>query len=149
MSESRAAPLTGPQSGVYASTLGGGPAPLPGQLLVLTYLPLTDDGLLRVGCDGPLSLRGRPLDSEPLRELLGPRAYSETVLLSLEKVGVAETSGVSWLFQVGEKFAGGGGRLVVYSVPPPVLSLIKLLEMELPFRLASTEVDARDLARAS
>ena len=87
-------PLTGPQSGVYASTLGGATAVAPGQPLHLTYLPVADDGLIRVACDGPLSLRGRPVGAEPLRDLLGPRAYSLPVLLSLERVGGAETSGV-------------------------------------------------------
>lgn len=140
-------PLTGPQSGVYASTLGGGSAPLvPGQQLHLTCLPVAGDEPIRVACEGPLSLRGRPVGAEPLRDLLGPRAYSYPVLLSLERVGGAETSGVSWLFQTGEKFAAAGGRLVLFAVPPPVLSLIEMLQMDLPFRIAATEADARALA---
>ena len=71
------------------------------------------------------------------------------MLLSLEKVGAAETSGVSWLFQAGEKFAAGGGRLVVFAAPPSVLSLLTLLQMDLPFRLAPTEADAVAVARPS
>lgn len=144
-SNGRLSPLTGPQSGVYASTLGVSPAPTAGLPLTLHYLPVGDDSLIRVACEGTLSLRGRPAGSEPLRELLGPRAYSLTVLLSLERAAGAETSGVSWLFQTGEKFAQAGGRLVLFAVPPSVLSLLELLQMDLPFGIASTEADARAL----
>ncbi len=140
-------PLTGPQSGVYASTLGGAggaaATTAAGQSFALSYLPIEDDGLTRVQCEGPLSLRGRPATAEPLRDLLGPRAYAQTVLLSLDKVVGAETSGVSWLFQTGEKFAAAGGRLILFAVPPPVLSLVEMLQMELPFHLASSEADVR------
>lgn len=144
----RHGPLTGPQSGVYPSTLGSGAPVTAGQQLVLTYMPVGDDGLIRVACDGPLTLRGRPVGTDPLRDLLGPRAYSLPVLLSLERVGGAETSGVSWLFQTGEKFAQAGGKLVLFAVPPAVLSLFEMLQMELSFRTASTEADARALALA-
>jgi anti-anti-sigma regulatory factor len=136
--------LTGPQSGVYASTLGGATASsAAGQSFALSYLPIEDDGLTRIRCEGPLSLRGRPVGAEPLHDLLGPRAYAQTVLLSLDKVVGAETSGVAWLFQAGEKFAAGGGRLILFAVPPPVLSLVELLQMELPFRIVSTDADLR------
>lgn len=139
--------MMGPQSGVFASTLGGASAAIPaGSALHLTYLPLAEDGLIRVRCDGPLSLRGRPHGFDPLCELLGPRACSHTVLLSLERVSGAETSGISWLYQTGEKFALAGGRLIVYAVPAQVLALLDMLQLQLPFRIASAESDAREAA---
>lgn len=140
-------PTTGPQSGVFSSSIGGetagtgptGPAPLQ-----LTYLPLAGgESVIRVRAEGILTLRGRPLGSDPLRDLLGPLCYGHTVVLSLEKVVGAETSGVSWLYQTGERFAAGGGRVAVYAVPPQVRSLFELLGMELPFRIAVTESEAR------
>ncbi len=143
-------PILAPQSGVFSSTLGGNTASIPlGSALHLTYLQSGDDGLIRVRCEGPLSLRGRPLGFDPLRELLGPRSYTYLVLLSLEKVTGAETSGVSWLFQTAEKFALSGGRLILHSVPPQVLALIEMLELQLPFEIAPTEAAARELAVAT
>ena len=136
--------VIGPQSGVFSSTLGGGTASIPfGSALHLTYLPVADDVFIRVRCEGPLSLRGKPLGFDPLREYLGPKAYSHTVLLSLEKVTGAETSGVSWLYQAGEKFSANGGKLILYSVPSAVLSLLEMLQLELPFKIVSTEAAAR------
>lgn len=139
-------PMTGPQSGVYSSTLGGA-APAAGGVttFTLSYMPIADDGLTRIRCEGPLSLRGRPVGAEPLREMLGPRAYGQTVVLSLDKTVGAETSGVSWLFQAGEKFAAGGGRLVLVAVPPAVMSLIEMLQIEQPFRVATSDADIRAL----
>ena len=135
---------SGPQSGVFTSSLGGADTalltmPIP---LQLVHLPLAGDSVTRIRCDGILTLRGRPTGSDPLRELLGPKAFAHPVLMSLEKIVGAETSGISWLYQTGERFAQGGGKLSLYAVPPQVLSLFELLEMELPFKIAASEAEA-------
>ena len=141
-------PTSAPQSGVFSSSVGGG---LDGRLadgvpLQLVQLPLAGDMMVRVRCDGILTLRGRPHGSDPVQELLGGRCFSHTVLMSLEKVVGAETSGVSWLYQTGGRFTAAGGRLFLYAVPATVLSLFELLEMTLPFAVVGTEVEARALA---
>jgi anti-anti-sigma regulatory factor len=117
--------------------------------LQLTYLPLAGDVFTRVRCEGILSLRGRAPDSDPLRDLLGVRGFSHTVLMNLEKVVGAETSGISWLYMAGEHFKQAGGKLILFAVPAPVHSLLSLLEMDLPFQITSTEADARTLATSA
>jgi len=138
-------PTAGPQSGVFSSSIGGtaNAAPAGTLPMQLTYLPVTQDSVLRVRGEGILTLRGRPAGSDPIRDLLGPLCFGHTVLMSLEKIVGAETSGVSWLYQTGERFAAGGGRFALYAVPPHVLSLFELLEMTLPFQICATEADAR------
>ena len=139
-----------PQSGVFSSSVGGS---LDGRLaegvpLQLHHVPIAGDIMVRVRGEGILTLRGRPHGSDPLQELLGGRCYAHTVLMSLEKIVGAETSGVSWLYQTGGRFHAAGGRLFLYAVPATVLSLFELLEMTLPFAVVGTEAEARALAAA-
>ena len=110
----------------------------------LTYKPLPNDEVLRVVCEGPVSVRGRPPGSEPLQELLGPRCYKQKVVLNLERADGMDTSGLTWMVRVAGLFAAGGGRFAVYGFSPTIRHTLEVLGMIGTIPLASAEALAID-----
>ena len=82
---------------------------------------------------------------DPLGDLLGPEVYSRKVLFNLRETETLDSSGVGWLLTTQKKFKGSGGHLVLYSIPPMVLNVFKVLRMTLVFKLAETENEAVNL----
>src|SRR6516162_7175399 len=95
----------------------------------LTYRPLSNEEVLRVACEGHVSVRGTPPGSEPLLELLGPHCYRQKVILNLERSDGVDTSGLMWLVRVATKFASGGGRLAVYNFSANFRNMLDVLGM--------------------
>jgi anti-anti-sigma regulatory factor len=113
----------------------------------LTLMPLQDDDVLRVRCDGAVSLRGRGEAADPLQALLGPHCGSHKVLLNLEQAQGIDTSGVCWLVRQQRAFRESGGALVIYSVPPVVGDVLDFLRLTPLLCLAAGEAAALVLAR--
>lgn len=112
----------------------------------LTLLPLQNDELVRVRCDGPMSIDSRGPHDEPLRELLGPYCFTLKVLLDLEKVQTVDTAGLSWLLRDHKKFQESGGKLILYNVPPIVTQVLDFLRLTPHLPIAPTEEAAREMA---
>jgi anti-anti-sigma regulatory factor len=110
----------------------------------LTYRPLANEEVLRVSCEGLVSVRGKPPGIEPLLELLGPHCYRQKVILNLERTDGTDTSGLMWLVRVATKFASGGGRLAVYNFSPNFRNMLDVLGMSGSVTLVSTEAGAID-----
>jgi anti-anti-sigma factor len=107
----------------------------------LTLLPLEKDDLLRIACEGSIA---RLLDQErdPLRDLLGPNCYSRRVLLNMERVQSVDTSGITWLLSVVERFGRDNGRVVFYMVPPIVTQVLDFMRLTDTLPLAASEQSA-------
>lgn len=99
--------------------------------------------ILRVQCAGEICLHDMRPGINPLAEVLGPNGFAHQVLLNLEKCTFIDSSGVSWLISSHKSFAADGGALVIHSIPPSVLQVLRLLRMELVLRLAEDEPAAR------
>jgi anti-anti-sigma factor len=112
----------------------------------LTLLPIQKDEVLRVRCDGPVSLAVSSADADPLQGLLGPDCYGLNVLLNLEQAQSIDTSGLIWLMRAHKRFAGHQGKLVLYSVPPMVTALLDTLRLTNELAIATGEAGARELA---
>lgn len=111
----------------------------------LTYQPLPNEDVLRVSCEGNVSVRGKPPASEPLQELLGPHAYRQRVVLNLERADAADTSGLMWLVRTSNRFAQNGGRLVVYNFSPTFKQMLEVLGLISVIGLAASESVALDV----
>jgi anti-anti-sigma regulatory factor len=114
----------------------------------LSLLPLQNDEVLRVRCEGALTLRRREGTGDPLQSLLGPHCYSHKVLLNLERAQDIETSGISWLMNTSDRFAQARGTLVLYAVPPTVGDILDFLRLTPLLRVAATEGEALETALA-
>jgi anti-anti-sigma regulatory factor len=113
----------------------------------LTLLPLQNDDIIRILCEGPITRFLEP-GADPLRDLLGPHFRSLKVLLNLERAQSIDTSGVSWLIRECRAFAEAGGRLVFYLAPPVIGQVLDFMRLGPLLPLVPDESAARDLALA-
>ena len=111
----------------------------------LTLLPLQNDDVVRIGCEGPITRLLEP-DTDPLRDLLGSHFRSLKVVLNLERAQSIDTSGMSWLIRECRTFAAAGGGLVVYQVPPVIGQVLDFLRLGGLLPIAPDETAARDMA---
>ncbi len=114
----------------------------------LTLLPLQNDNVLRVRCEGMLSLRDQEGPADPLDTLLGPRCAGHKVLLNLERAAGIETSGVCWLLRTNERFVQARGALVLYAVPLTVSDTLDFLRLTPLLHIAAGEAAALEMALA-
>jgi hypothetical protein len=113
----------------------------------LTLLPLQNDDVIRVRCEGPLSLRELGSgNADPLLTLLGPHCYSHKVLLSLERAQNIDTSGIAWLMRSSQRFGQSRGSFVLYQVPATVTDILDFLRLTPLLRIAANEPTAREMA---
>jgi anti-anti-sigma factor len=108
----------------------------------LTLLPLHNDQVIRLACEGEIG-RLFQTDQEPVRALLGPSCYSLCVLLDLERAQSLDTSGIAWLVHIAGKFHRGGGKLVLYRVPPLIQQTLAFVQMTDLVPVAANEQQAR------
>jgi anti-anti-sigma regulatory factor len=110
----------------------------------LSLMPLENDELIRVRCEGLVSLRGLDLNAEPLGDLLGGHCYAHKVLLNLEKAQGIDTSGLTWLNRANRKFQSANGALVLYSVPAVVSRVFHFVRLGETLPIAASEAAAED-----
>jgi anti-anti-sigma factor len=112
----------------------------------LTLL-ISDDNLVRLQCVGDITQYDVQARTNPLEAVMGRGGYSRTVLLSLEKTGYIDSSGISWLISCHKHFVEAGGKLIIHSVPPTVFQVLQLLRMHLLLNIAANDSAARDMAQ--
>ena len=81
-------------------------------------------------------------------DLLGPDGYARKVSLSLARISLIDTSRMSWLLIIHNRFRQAGGRLVVHSIRPRVMEFLGAVRFECVLYLAEDEVAALELLRA-
>ncbi len=102
-----------------------------------------EDGLAHVAVTGKITQEQAALASDPLRELLGPDVYAGKVILHMQDADFVDSSGVSWLLIAHKRFKENKGRIVLHSIQPVVMNVLKVLRMHLVFDLADNEQVAR------
>ncbi len=107
----------------------------------------TDDGLIRLRCEGNVSQQNFTSGADPLEVLLGSDCYDRTVLLNLENTEYIDSSGVSWLMGRHKRFLSAGGKLILHSVPPMVHQVLQLLRMTTILHVVADESAARKAAQ--
>src|SRR5947207_2866958 len=83
--------------------------------------------------------------AHPLEVLLGPGVFSRRVLLSLELTDYVDSSGVGWLLGCHKRCLQAGGKFVLYSVPPMVNQILRVLRIDSLLTIAANESEARTL----
>lgn len=80
--------------------------------------------------------------SDPVGDVLGPTGYGQKVLLSLAEVKFFDSTGLGWLLKCNKRFREAGGVLVVHSIPPVVLDMMRVMGLSQVLRLADDEQSA-------
>lgn len=113
------------------------------------FIKSQQDGLSLVEIVGDVSQRHLTADDDPLQDLLGDGCYSSRVLLDLHGIEAVDSSGIGWLLACQKKFRTQGGLLVLHSLSSAVRDVMKILNMQLVFKMAEDEAAARRMAEAS
>jgi anti-anti-sigma factor len=103
-------------------------------------------GCFRLQTEGEIRLSQQPRDPQLVESLLGPDCYRRRILLDLQNTPYIDSSGVSWLVSFHQHCIQAGGILVVHSIPPSILSILRLLHMDRYLNLVEDEPAARNVA---
>ena len=80
--------------------------------------------------------------SDPLSDVLGQTGYDGKVLLSLADVRLFDSMGLGWLLKCNKRFREAGGTLVIHSIPPVVLDMMKVMGLSQVLKLSEDEQSA-------
>jgi anti-anti-sigma factor len=108
---------------------------------------LSDDGvLIRLESDGEIRLSDMGPDGNPIEAALGREGFGKKVLLDLQRTPYIDSSGVALLIRCHKKCQDAGGQLIMHSIPPSIMQILKLLHMERHLFLVDDEPSAQALA---
>jgi anti-anti-sigma factor len=103
-------------------------------------------GLCEIQAEGAIRAFEEPRDLKDIEELLGPQCFRRKVLLDLQHAFHIDSSGVCWLIHLHRRSQRAGGMLILFSVPPGVMAVLKLLGVQHHLNLAADARSARALA---
>ena len=101
-----------------------------------------ENRVAKVQIEGRVSQRDLISDAEPLVEALGDDAFGQTILLDMSEVAALDSSGVNWLLICQRKMRESGGALILHSLSPIAMNVIKVLNLQSVFKLAEDEREA-------
>ena len=103
----------------------------------LTIQSEQGDSIL-LNLEGRVSQRDVEL-SDPLVDTLGANVYSRKVVMDMSEVASLDSSGVNWLLISQKKMREGGGQLVLHSLSPISMNVLKVLNLYTLLKLADSE----------
>ena len=130
------------RSGIWIHLYGA-----PGAVMKLS-LRSEEGGVSLLQSEGEIRLSDQLRDSKVIEGLLGPDCYAKKILLDLQNTPYMDSSGVSWLVSFHKHCREAGGVLVLHSIPPSIMSILKLLHMDRYLNLVEDEQAAKTLALA-
>jgi anti-anti-sigma factor len=92
----------------------------------------------------PAELQGE----EAIGILLGAGGFSQTVLFDMSRTTYLDSGGINWLLTWNRRFRDAGGTLVLHSLTPMALQVIRLMRLDRVFRIADDAASARQLIAA-
>lgn len=98
--------------------------------------------------EGRVSQRDVEL-SDPFVDTVGDGVYSRKVLLDMSEVASLDSSGVNWLLMSQKRMREGGGQLVLHSLSPISMNVLKVLNLHTLLKLADSESAALRLLEGS
>jgi len=96
-------------------------------------------GISLVQIEGQVRLSAASADSLLLELLLGTNCYGKKLLLDFEKTPYMDSSGVSWLLNTHKKCRKAGGMLVLHTISPSIMQILKLLRVARMLNIAENE----------
>jgi len=85
--------------------------------------------------------------ADPLRHLLGPNVYQRNVVLHLADAEYIDSMAVAWLVSCNKRFRENGGKMVLHSLHPSVMKILKLLRLDSVLNIAPDATAAHKVVR--
>jgi len=114
------------------------------QLAILS----SQDDVVRMQLSGQVGQAVLPELSRQMEALLGPDAYRRKVLLDMAQTTFLDSSALGWFLGCNKQFRESAGRLVLHSVAPVVLDVLRVMRLERVLQIAEDERAALALAQA-
>jgi anti-anti-sigma factor len=102
-----------------------------------------EGGICRIQTEGEIRFGEQTRDPHQVEGLLGPDGYRRKILLDLQNTPYIDSSGVSWLVNFHKHCREAGVSLVLHSVPPSIMAILKLLHMDRYLNIVEDEQAAR------
>ncbi len=74
---------------------------------------------------------------------LGVSGFAQTVFLDLSRTMYLDSAGINWLLNSNRRFREAGGTLVLHSLTPMALQIIRLMRLDRVFQIADDAAAAR------
>jgi anti-anti-sigma factor len=81
-------------------------------------------------------------------QVLGPRGYSQTVIVDMHRATFIDSAGLSFLILSHKRFLQEGGKLIFHSLSPAVRTLFETMGLQQLFFLAENREEALRLAES-
>lgn len=107
-----------------------------------------DGRISSLRAEGEIRLGTMPNVGDPLRALLGPDRKDRYLLLDLSRTSYIDSCGVGWIVRQHKVAKENGGGLILHSVPPSVMQILKLLRLETILEITEDEATAKALAKS-
>ncbi len=98
-----------------------------------------DKDVLRLEMKGPVTQNSLSSPPEPLATQYGAEVYARKVVLGMAETTFIDSSGMGWLLGCNKRFREGSGMLVIHSLPPIVLDVIKVMRLDRVLKIAEDE----------
>jgi stage II sporulation protein AA (anti-sigma F factor antagonist) len=98
-----------------------------------------DGDALRLQASGRITQDDVSQTTDPMVDLLGPEGFAGQVVLSLAEVDFIDSSGIGWLVARHKDFNRAEGKLVIHSVEPTVMEILKMLRFHQVLHVAKNE----------
>ncbi len=108
-----------------------------------------EEGIFHLYSEGEIRLSDKLSERSVIEDLLGPDCYSRKILLDLRHTPYIDSAGAGWLFKFHNLCQQSGGILVLHSVPPALMAILRLLHMDRSLHIVEDEAAARALATGS
>lgn len=129
----------GPAAAVVAAA-----APVASEMNI-RLLSIEREGVIRLATSGTITAHNfDPSGRNPLERILGQTWSTMRVAVDMSQTSYVDSSAVGWLIATAKAFKTGGGRVVLYDVPPGVRQMLDLLKVDRLVPLADTVAGARE-----
>ena len=110
----------------------------------LRMVSIESDGSVRIAADGPITSTcfQSPADNNPLQLLLGAGWARHRVMLDMARADHIDSCALGWLINCHREFEENHGLLVLHSVQPKVLRILKTLKLDTIIPMVDNELAA-------
>lgn len=105
------------------------------------------DSVIHVAVHGRINGIDIAPPADPLRHLLGPSVYQRNLVLHLADAEYIDSMAVAWLISCNKRFRENGGKMVLHSLHPSVMKILRLLRLETVLNIAPDAVAAHKVVR--
>jgi anti-anti-sigma factor len=112
--------------------------------------PFFDDaGVRRVSIAGRIVQSDLDEQRAALDRLLGPGESPQPMLVDLSAADFIDSSGLSWLLVWHKRYNCAKSKLVLHSIPPMILDVLRMMRLDLVFNIAPDETTAREMLQGA